>query len=539
MRRLIAGLALLTLTACSGTAAGDVEDAGPPRQGGTLTVAVDTEPVSWDIHVTTQDITAEISRNVFDSLVSQDAEGRFHPWLATSWEVAPDFTSYTFHLREDVTFHDGTVFDAAAVKANFDHIVDPATKSQYAAGLLGPYTGAEVVDPHTVRIAFAEPFAPFLQAAATTYLGFYSPKALTGPLSGGGAANVGSGPFVFSAYTKGQSVTLTRNPAYTWGPGTAAHPGAAYLDSVVVRFLPAGFTRSGALTSGQVQVARAIPPQSVAAAQADPRLKVISRGVPGGNYNLWFNGSLAPLDDQRVRQAVQRGIDIDTNVRTVQFGQFPRAWSPITPTTPYYAKSLENSWPYDPALSARLLDEAGWTGRDSDGYRTKGGVRLTLGWPQIAEAATRESRDVLGQAIQADLKKIGIQVDRPSVDVGTYSAQVYGGKAHLVDLSWPRFEADVLWLFLNSRSAPATGGINATFVTDPELDAWTAAGRATLDDAARRDAYERTQRRAIDLALVTPLYTQVTIVGHSTGVHGLAFDANNWVRYADAWLVTP
>ncbi|MFD7133823.1 ABC transporter substrate-binding protein [Streptomyces sp. NPDC059894] len=530
----------LLLTACS-SGGDDTGKAGSdtPVRGGTLTAAVDTEPVSWDIHASTQDVTAEIQRQVFDSLVSQDADGKFHPWLATKWEVADDYKSYTFHLRTDVTFSDGTRFDASAVKANFDHIVAKSTKSLYAISLLGPYTGTEVVDAHTAKVTFSKPFAPFLQAASTTYLGFYSPKALeanAGKLAAGGPADVGSGPFVFTSYTKGQSAVLTRNPKYKWGPATAAHTGPAYLDKLVVRFLSTASVRSGALTSGQVQVAKAIPPQNVTTVKATPGLSLISRQAPGGNYNLWLNSSLAPLDDQRVRKAIQRGIDIDQDVKTVTFGQYPRAWSPISPTTPYYDKSLEDSWPYDPEESAKLLDEAGWTGRDAQGYRTKNGKRLTVTWPQLSIQATREGRDVLGQAIQADLKKIGIEVKRPSLDLGTYNTQVYGGKANAIDLSWPRFSPDVLWLFLNSGSAPAKGGINATFLTDADFDRWTDEGRATLDAKVHADVYPKVQQRAVDLAVVVPLYTQVSLVGHAKTVKGLTFDASNWLTYYDTWL---
>ncbi|MBK6016059.1 ABC transporter substrate-binding protein [Streptomyces sp. MBT53] len=531
---------LLLLTACSSGEDGTSgTGSNTPVQGGTLTAAVDTEPVSWDIHASTQDVTAEIQRQVFDSLVSQDAQGKFHPWLATKWEVAADYKSYTFHLRDDVTFSDGTKLDASAVKANFDHIVAKSTKSLYAASLLGPYTGTQVVDAHTAKVTFSKPFAPFLQAAGTTYLGLYSPKALAanaGKLAAGGPADVGSGPFVFSSYTKGQSAVLTRNPKYDWGPATAKHTGPAYLDKLVIRFLPTASVRAGALTSGQVQVAKAIPPQNVTTVKATPGLSLISRQAPGGNYNLWLNGSIAPLDDQRVRQAIQRGIDIGQDVKTVTFGQYPRAWSPISPTTPDYDKSLEGSWPYDPKLSAKLLDEAGWTGRDAQGYRTKNGKRLTVNWPLLSIQATREGRDVLAQAIQADLKKIGVEVKHPSLDLGTYNTEVYGGKANFVDLSWPRFSPDVLWLFLNSGSAPAKGGINATFVKDADLDKWTDEGRATLDEKVHADVYTKVQQRAVDLALVVPLYTQVSLVGESAKVKGLTFNASNWLTYYDVWL---
>ncbi|MFE0465204.1 ABC transporter substrate-binding protein [Kitasatospora sp. NPDC058965] len=531
--------AVLLLAACGAGGAGTASDAaGKPVSGGSLTYATDVEPISFDIHVSQQDITGAIQRNVFDSLVHQDATGVFQPWLATSWELSADKKSYTFHLREGVKFTDGTPFDAEAVKVNFDRIVAKDTKSQYAASLLGPYTGTEVIDPHTVKVNFSEPFVPFLQAASTPYLGFYSPKTIkeNGPrLGAGGPADVGTGPFVFTSYTKGQSVVLTRNPDYDWAP-EGDHQGPAYLDKLTIRFLTEDSVRIGALNSGQLQVADPVPPADVKTVQADPRLKTLSTDAPGANYALVLNTSKAPLDDLKVRQAVQRGIDLDTDVKSVYFGVYKRAWSPIAPTTPDYDKALEGSWPYDPAAANKALDDAGWTGRDGDGYRTKNGQRLTLEWPLPPQEYVREQRDTLGQAIQADLKKIGIEVTRPRQDIGTYIANVYGGKEHIADYSWARFDPDVLRLYFNSASQPAKGGQNATFYQDAQLDEWTNTGKGTLDGTVRQDVYEKTQQRAVDLALIVPLYVRTDTVGYSSQVHGLKADPNTWLDFHDTWL---
>ncbi|GAA4881578.1 ABC transporter substrate-binding protein [Kitasatospora terrestris] len=531
----------LLLTACGSGGTGPAADSASatPVQGGSLTYATDVEPISFDIHVSQQDITGAIQRNVFDSLVHQDAKGEFQPWLATKWEIGPDLKSYTFTLRDGVKFTDGTPFDAEAVKLNFDRIVAKETKSQYAASLLGPYTGTQVVDPHTVKVTFSEPFAPFLQAASTAYLGFYSPKAIKengAKLGAGGPADVGTGPFVFTAYTKGQSAQFSRNPDYNWAPADAAHQGPAYLDKLTIRFLTEDSVRLGALTSGQVQVAEPIPPASVKTVQGDPKIKLLSTDAPGANYALVLNTSKAPLDDPNVRKAVQRGIDLDTDVKSVYFGVYKRAWSPISPTTPDYDKSLENSWPHDKAAAEKALDAAGWTTRDDAGYRTKNGQRLTLEWPLPPAEFVREQRETLGQAIQADLKKIGIEVTRPRLDIGTYIKNVYGGQEHIADYSWARFDPDVLRLYFNSASQPAKGGQNATFYKDAQLDEWTNTGKTTFDKVVRKDLYTKTQQRAIDLALIVPLYVRTAVVGQSAQVHGLTADPNTWLNFHDAWL---
>ncbi|WP_328395730.1 ABC transporter substrate-binding protein [Nocardia sp. NBC_00416] len=527
---------VLSLVACAGSGVPG-EDATEPVSGGTLTYGINDSPQCFDIHATSKDIAAEIQRNVVDSLVSEDAEHRFHPWLATGWTVADDLTSYTFTLRRDVTFTDGTRFDAAAVKANFDHIVAPATKSQYAINLLGPYTGADIVDDFTVRINFSAPFAPFLQAASTAYLGFYSPRALAvdaDKLCAGGPVDVGSGPFVFTSYTKGQSAVMTRNPAYNWAPADAKHSGPAYLDSLVFRILPEDATRVGALTSGQVDIAKSIPPIQVPTVEADARLALTRADQPGQTYSLFLNTTAAPLDDQRVRLAIQQGIDVAQNVETVYFGQYKRAWGPLSPTTPSYDQSVTDSWRYDPQAAGRLLDDAGWTQRDGDGFRTRNGQRLTLYWPALPASGVRDQRDLLDQAVQADLAKIGVEVTHPRLTAGEYNARVAEGSFQLFSVSWARAEPDLLRLFFHSASRPPSGN-NVAFLHEPQVDQWTTAGSATLDQHIRDTVYGDTQRRVLANGSVVPLYVLAALNGYRKNVHGHTFDPNGWLLFYDAW----
>ncbi|CAO5166562.1 peptide/nickel transport system substrate-binding protein [Frankia sp. AiPs1] len=525
-----ATVATLALTACgSGSSSGGGAAAGAPKAGGTVTYALDVEPTCFDLQVNPQGITGDIERGVVDSLVTIDAKGAFHPWLATSWKVAPDLKSYTFTLRDGVKFTDGTPFDAAAVKANFDRVADPKTKSQYAATLLGPYSGTEVIDPHTVKVSFSKPFSPFLQGASTPNLGFYSPKSLTrGPdaLCAGGSSIVGTGPYVFTGYTKGQSVTLTKNPAYNWAPQSASHTGAAYLDKVVFRFLTEDPVRTGAVTSGQVDIATSISPSDIKTVQADKNLTIRKVEDAGGTYAIYINTVRGATADVRVRKAIQLGTDIDQIVKTVYFGQYQRSWSPLTPSTPSYDKSLEGSLKYDPAQANKLLDEAGWTGRDAQGYRTKDGKRLTVDWPWNPPH-TREQRAVVAQAIQADLKKVGIDISHPALDIGAFVALAGTGQYDLYDFSWTRFDPDILRGFFNSASTPATGGQNAANLKDPRVDEWTDAGAATLDTAKRAELYAKVQRQVtLTDAAVLPIYVPTKLVAVSSHVAGLAVDPN-------------
>jgi peptide/nickel transport system substrate-binding protein len=125
---------------------------------------------------------------------------------------------------------------------------------------------------------------------------------------------------------------------------------------------------------------------------------------------------------------------------------------------------------------------------------------------------------------------------RPRQDVGTFVTDLFGAKDDISDYSWARADPDVLRLYFNSTQTPAQGGANGTFIKDADLDAWTVAGESTLDPAVRAKVYGEVQQRAVQLSLVVPLYVGSTIVGSSTKVHGLTFDANAWLEFYDTWL---
>ncbi|MCR2811289.1 MULTISPECIES: ABC transporter substrate-binding protein [unclassified Microbacterium] len=532
---ILAGAALI-LAGCSTAGAGPATD--NPVEGGTITVAIDGDPSSqFDIHVTAADISALVLRNVFDSLVVQDTDGSIQPWLAESWEVSDDGLEYTFQLKEDVTFSDGEPFNADAVKANFDHIADPETASQYAAALLGgdAYAGTEAVDADTVKVSFTRPFAPFLQGASTAYLGFYSPKVLEESpdklIAGGPGITVGTGPFILESVVAGQDITLTKNPDYNWGPANATHSGAAHPDELVYRILPENAVRAGALTSGEVDVASNVSPNDVPALEVDGTVSVTGTGTPGLPYSIFLNHSKGVFQDKLVRQAFQQGIDIGSAVTAVYGGEYDRAWSVLGPTTPNaYDPTVEGSWEYDEDLANQLLDDAGWTERDTDDYRTKDGVRLSAEWPSYS--APREDRKSLIDAFQADLKKIGFELNPNPLDGGAYIESLYGGTYDIADWSFVRPEGDILRLHLYSGFAPVQ---NASFVNDPELDDLLVTASESTDPDERKKIYSEVQHWAIEDAAIVPIYVPSHIIGVSSTIGGVRADITGWPLLYDAW----
>ncbi|PPK66180.1 ABC transporter substrate-binding protein [Actinokineospora auranticolor] len=526
MAALAVAIALVGVSACGVRGAG----AGGDR----LVFATGQTPQCLDPQVSPQDIVATIDRNIFDSLVVFTRDGRFEPWLATRWDISADGLRYTFHLRPGVRFHDGTPLDAAAVAATLDHAVAPETKSQYAAGLIDAYDRSEVVGPTEIRIHLKRPSAPFLQALSTAYLGIQSPKSLRenkGALCG---KPVGSGPFSFRRWSKNSAIELDRNPDYDWGPSTAAHTGPALVPGLTIRLISENASRFGALTSGQVDVIDQVPPANVPSLKRFDALRYSRAESPGIVSAVMFNPVRGVLADEQVRRAVLRAIDVDGLVRSVHFGQFDRAWSPLGPTTPGYARGLEGTWPHDPAAAGALLDAAGWTGRDARGYRTRDGVRLVLRWPY---AATYQSSMVTtAQGVQAELKKVGIQLDYTGVDTGTFGELLETGDLDMFATSFIRADPDILNFFLESGKTRDNGGGNVFAQRHPELDRLLLAGHTELDPLARADLYAASQRYVVDHALILPLWVPAALVGYTDRVRGLASDPVGFPLFYDVDL---
>jgi peptide/nickel transport system substrate-binding protein len=479
-----------------------------------------------DIHSSQLDVASLVLRNTFDSLVSQDASGSFVPWLAQSWTISEDGLQYTFQLREDVTFHDGEPFNAEAVKANFDHVVDPKTASAQSASLIGYaeadgyYIGTEVLGEFEVVVNFRQPYAPFLQGLSLPQLGFYSPKVLEESAddlkAGGPGITVGTGPFVLSQYTPNQELVFTANPDYNWPAQGSVHQGRAASDTLVIRILPETTSRVGAINQGEVDVAADFTPNMTAQLAED--VVVTSVELPGVPYSLYINEENGVFADQRVRQAFSIGFDAQSAIDSIYQGQFSRAWSILGPTTPNsYDSSLEETWPFDPEKAGKLLDDAGWTQRDSEGYRVKDGSRLSARW--IAYTPVPDDRASLADFIQSDLKKIGFELIREVLEPAQYMESYIPRSFDLTDWSFSSPDADIL------RSHLRTGGFQTVSnVTKPQVDAWLDSAVATSDATARKSLYTTIQRWNSEEVLIVPLFVPSEITAMRDSVEGLTFD---------------
>ncbi|MFC3692341.1 ABC transporter substrate-binding protein [Chenggangzhangella methanolivorans] len=510
-----------------------------PKPGGSLTFGVTTEPACFNPQRSEQQNSFIVIRNFVDSLVAKNADGRFLPWLATSWTISPDGKTYDFKLRDDVTFHDGEKFDAEALKFNFDFIKEPANTN--AAGqLLLAYEKSEVLSPTELRVTLKRPDSALLEAFSSIRLGILSPKALKSGdrLCSGGPALAGTGPFVFQSYTRGQSVQLKRNEAYRWAPGYAAHQGPAYLDTATIRFLPEYSVRAGALSSDQVDVIEGVQPIDVALFKGQPGFQFLV-GPSGAQTSFTFNinYTIPPADDVRVRRALRDGGDIAGLVQGVYLGTVRRAWSNIGPENPFYNKALEGSWGNDPKKANAILDEAGWTGRDAEGFRIKDGKRLTIevGYPQ---PFVRDNRDVLIQGLQAQLRKnLGFDLKLRIITAGEWAQQREKATWTIYPNTFlPADAAQELQSNIGEqgfiRAAAAKG--------DKELFRLINAALAATDVEEKKQLVDAAQKRAVDEAFIVPLFSANYQLAAKDTVRGLSFEAqlDSPSSLHDVWLAS-
>ncbi len=219
--------------------------------GGEIVIGLDQEPPTLDPHASPSAVTFQITSSVTESLLYLDADRQIQPWLAEEWEVSEDGTSYTFTLRQDVSFHDGEPFNAETVKWNFDRIVAPDFQAGGALTALSGYTGSDVIDEYTIRVNFEAPFGPFLTHAASGNLGIVSPKAAEELGDQFGTQIVATGPFKVESYTASDNVSIVRFEEYNRQAPWSDREGPALLDRIVFQFIPEASTRVTTVESGE------------------------------------------------------------------------------------------------------------------------------------------------------------------------------------------------------------------------------------------------------------------------------------------------
>jgi peptide/nickel transport system substrate-binding protein len=531
------------LAGCGSSSATGSSSSGAPVHGGTLVYGTDREPTCLDPHNYGDMPQTYVSRQYLDSLVSELPSGAVVPWLATSWAISPDGLHYTFQLKQGVKFTDETPFNAAAVQANFNQILDPATQSATDTGYLDPYySSTTVISPYSVEINLKAPYSPLLDVLAQAFFGIESPAAMARGLTANCQSPVGTGPFVVQSWVHGQSVTLTRNPGYHSAPENAKHQGPAYLSKITWKFLEDSSVRFAALQSGEAPVIFNPPPQDQAALKSDSSLSLLQfvhSGVPDG---IALNTTQVPFNDLQVRQAFFYASDTKAALKSAYEGTLPSSAGPLTSSTPSYSSAYENAYDNNPAKANSLLDAAGWTARNSQGYRTKGGTTLSARLVYSSNTGDTPPADLtLLQDLQAAEKKVGIDVVLVPLGASAYANSFTNQTNHelLWGAYWNSPTPAVLAIVYSTASLQAGLGNNSSFSSDPALDSILNQAAATTDVATQKSLYDQAQaivsRNAWDLSI----FPQTTHLGIASTVHGVWIEPSEGEPVlSDSWLST-
>ncbi|QAY69337.1 ABC transporter substrate-binding protein [Xylanimonas protaetiae] len=376
-----AAVVALALAAC--TAGSTAVDPSPGPGGGVrtdVTVAVAAEPVNLDFTTTSgAAIPQLLMNNVYETLVKIDQDGAVVPLLATSWDVSEDRTRYTFHLREGVTFSDGSAFDAADVVASFDRVRTDWLNA--IKGKMDVVARTEKVDDHTVRVTLDRPSNAWLANLGTS-VGAIFPSDLDGVDLRTTA--IGTGPYTILSVRPGDRIVLAGRPEY-WG-------GPAPLTTITVRYLSDPTAAVNALRAGDVDMLfNAASGDQVRQLDALGTFQVVE-GTSTGDVLLSFNNRVPPFDDVRVRRAFAYAVDRQAVMDTASAGYGTQVVAMVTPQDPY-CEDLTGVYPFDPARARALLAEAG-----------QQDLQVTFDVPNLAYATTA------AELVASQLADVGVRV---------------------------------------------------------------------------------------------------------------------------------
>ncbi|THT98098.1 ABC transporter substrate-binding protein [Lampropedia puyangensis] len=503
--------------------------AAEPQKGGTLFVALNPEPTVLNISYHNQYANAVVSSNIYEGLVVYDENQQPQPALATAWEVAPDGLSITFRLRQGVKWHDGTSFTSADVKFSALEIwkkLHPRGRVTFA-----PLKDVETPDAHTVVFRLEHPALVILSALNTAEAQvlpahlYEGTDVRTNPYNN---KPVGTGPFRFKKWEKGQFVELERNPDY-WDAGKP------HLDRLIFRTIPDAAARGAALETGEVQVVpfAGVPFSDVQRLRDNKELAFTKKGYEYNSqiYYLEFNIRNAPLSNVKVRQALAHAINKQGLAETIFYGVTEAADSPIPKSlTRFYAQDIPR-YDYDLKKAEALLDEAGYP-RQANGKRFAISINLS---------PSSERFPFAGESLRQDFSRIGVELNPIALDVASYLKAVYTdykfdsliqGYSTLMDP-----QMGLTRLFWSKAAKPGVSYANATGYANAETDQIIEAYQREADPAKRVEQFHALQRQILTDLPAIPLVDAPFFTIYNKKLHGLDErpDASR-SSYADAWL---
>lgn len=459
-----------------------------PAAGGTFVFGRGGDSVALDPAIVTDGESLKVTKNIFDTLIDyEDTSTKIQPALATEWKISDDGLTYTFTLRDGVTFHDGTPFNAEAVVFNFERWMDPKHEFhtggdfEYYAAMFSGYKGDEghvikevkAVDEHTVQFTLNRPQGPFLQNLAMSPFGIASPTAVKKFGDKFLENPVGTGPFVFQEWKRKDSITLVKNPNF-WMEGYPK------LDKVIFKSIPDNTARFTALQSGEIDAMDGMNPDDADIVKSSSDFQLILRPSMNVGY-LGFNVNQEPLNNPKVRVALSHAVNKEGLISAFYNGMAEPAKNPMPPSIWGYNDNIQD-YPYDLEKAKQLLAEAGYP----DGFKVEF-------WAMPVPRPYMPDGKKIAEAIAADLRKIGVETEIITMDWAQYLEQTKQGKQGIFLLGWTGDNGDpdnFIYVLLDKDNI---GGSNRSFYGDEELHEILIKAQSLTDQAERTKLYEQAQ----------------------------------------------
>jgi peptide/nickel transport system substrate-binding protein len=469
-------------------------------QSDTLQVLLSSQLTTLDPQDTTDTDSAAVRYQIYNGLLRMTEEGQAVPDLAESWEISEDGTVYTFQLHDGVTFYDGTPLNAQAVKTSFDRLLADSRDTSASAYFKPIVESVNVVDDLSVEFVLNEPFAPFLNTLAHPAGHIISPQAIETYGAELGEHPVGTGPYQFVEWVRGERLVLERFEDYFAGTPPMAR--------IVYRIIPEAATRVALLETGEADVILRVTPDEAARLAEMDGIKLEVTPTARAMF-MALNTTQPPFDDVRVRQAVNYAVDVRSIVDALFGEETPVLDSPLAPNVFGYAPTFR--YEYNPERATELLNEAGLE---------PGDVTIDLWSPngRYVQDAT------VAQAVAQQLEQFGFNVN----------LRLFGDFSEYIEVAFVEDRGDMMLLGWSPSTLEAEGGLyqvlhgdlanqfaNNSGYDNPEFNQLIEEARALTSDEARLEAYARAQEIVMEDAPWLFLYPQPVITAMAGNIEGV------------------
>ena len=497
---------LVTLSLILPACGGDTDGHADPGDELVIAWPASREPASLDGHIEPYQTAWLIDYMIADPLLIIGPDGEFHPALATAWSSNDVADEWTFTLRSDVVFQDGTPFGAEAVKYNVERILDPATRSGEMAAHVGPVERVEAVDDTTVTLHYAAPWVTVLDAFRRVPI--WSPAAAERwGIEQFDRHLVGAGPFLLEEWVPNDHVTVRRWDGYGGWNSISNEPGPARVERVTIRFIGEEAVLGNIVRTGNAHIAMNLPTAYIDDYRDAEGFSLLTGYQAGTGLQMVMNTRRPPFNDIRVRRALLHGTDQQALNDLLYDGHYLTADGPLNTVHGCYWQGNADYYPHDPETAKQLLEQAGYTDHDGDGIREAHGVPGIDDGTPLRVRWTILDREEMGEAVQAQWRPLGIEL---VIEIVPGPVQLERVNARDFDLIYERQRSpdpllmDMLW----NSAHDVVGGWAWTGFVDAELDGIVGQLRVLPEREARCGLARQAQRIIMDNALMLPTLSE-------------------------------